>query len=239
MCDSCGCKNSENGHSHGEHQHHAHEHKVVDINIGVMDKNNLFAEKNRAFFKENGILVINLISSPGSGKTSLLEKMAKEFGDEMAVIVGDLQTQRDAERIISAGCCAYQIETGGACHLDAHGIFHALDHLDLTDVKLVVIENVGNLVCPASYDLGENLKVAILSTPEGDDKVLKYPSIFSKISTLIINKIDLLPHLDFNVGKAVDECKSLNSDFDTYNISTKTNDGLEHFFNYLKKYLAN
>lgn len=237
MCESCGCEHSENTHTHGEHHHHTH--KKIDINIGVMDKNNLYANKNREFFEKRNILAINLISSPGSGKTSLLEEMAKKFGDKMAVIVGDLQTQRDAERIIGAGSRAHQIETGGACHLDAHGISHALTNLNLENVKLVIIENVGNLVCPASYDLGESLKVAILSTPEGDDKVLKYPSIFNKISTLIINKIDLLPYLDFNITKAVNECKSLNCDFNTFNVSTKNSESLDEFFKYIEQRFLN
>lgn len=235
MCEECGCTSPETGHSHNHNHKHTHDHGTkIDINTSVMEKNNVYARQNRRFFEEKNIFAINIISSPGSGKTSLIQTMAKEFTDAMGVIVGDLKTHRDAERIIGSGSLAYQIETGGACHLDAHSISHALQHLDLTGIKLLVIENVGNLVCPATYDLGENLKIAILSTPEGDDKVLKYPSVFSRISTLLINKIDLLEHLDFNVDKAVNECRSLNRNFDLFKVSAKSGEGMKEFFGYLR-----
>ncbi|MBD3419690.1 MAG: hydrogenase nickel incorporation protein HypB [Chitinivibrionales bacterium] len=237
MCDTCGCGNPTlTGHHHhhtqSEHMHaHSHEHsKKVEIGQSVLAKNNAFAQQNRDFFASKGLLVLNIISSPGSGKTTLLQRMAEKYGGKMAVVVGDLQTRRDADRIVEAGSKAYQIETGGACHLDAHSVGHAIEHLDLEGVEILVIENVGNLVCPAAYDLGEQLKVAILSTPEGDDKVLKYPSIFSRISVLLINKVDLLEFLDFDPQKAVDECSSLNEHFEVCNVSAKTGAGLADFF---------
>jgi hydrogenase nickel incorporation protein HypB len=159
--------------------------------------------------------------------------MAKKLGKKMTVVVGDIQTRRDADRIIGSGGSAYQIETQGACHLDAHMVGHALEHLDFSAVEICIIENVGNLVCPAAYDLGESMKIAILSAPEGDDKVLKYPSIFSRISVLLINKMDIAPLLDFDVNKVTRECKSLNSACDIFPISAKTGEGIDDFCSYL------
>ncbi len=240
MCENCGCMmnpdtKSAPFHSHSHPHQYTHSYNTkIKIAADVMAKNDTHAEQNRALFTESNLFVLNIISSPGSGKTTLIQALANEFRDAMAVIVGDCQTHRDAERIIGSGSRAYQIETEGACHLDAHSIAHALEQLDLVDVKLLVIENVGNLVCPATYDLGENLKIAILSTPEGDDKILKYPSIFSRISTLLINKIDLLPHLEFNTDKVVNECKSLNKKFDVFSVSATSGEGLDGFFDYLR-----
>jgi len=199
----------------------------IDIQLPVLQLNQDEAQKNRERFSAQGLRVINLISSPGSGKTSLLQALARRLGPRMAVIVGDLQTDRDAVRIREAGCQAVQIETQGACHLDARSVGAMISELDLSHVELLVIENVGNLVCPASYDLGEHEKVALLSTPEGDDKVLKYPSIFCRVSTLLITKIDLLPHLDFDPERAEIECRSLNPGVACLRLSTKTGDGMD------------
>lgn len=243
MCEECGCGTV--GHSHDTHDHHhegdkqthdhRHSHKKVDLNVDILHKNNRYAEENRAFFADKGLFVVNLISSPGSGKTSLLEQLASVLGSEMAVIEGDIQTRRDAQRVIRAGSRAHQIETGGACHLDAHSIAHAIDHIDLHGVKLLVIENVGNLVCPSTYDLGEDLKIGILSLPEGDDKVLKYPALFSRIGALIINKIDLAPYLDFDMQKAINECRSLNRTFQTFKVSSKTAEGMDGLIAFLRE----
>jgi hydrogenase nickel incorporation protein HypB len=235
-------------HDHGHDHHHAHhdhsyhhEHspsdthtKTLDIGLSALKKNDDYAMRNRQFFKERNVLAINLISSPGSGKTTLLEQMARLLGKSMAVIVGDIQTRRDAQRIVACGSPAYQIETNGACHLDAHGVSHALEKLDFTEVKICIIENVGNLVCPAAYDLGETFKVAILSAPEGDDKVLKYPSIFSRASIVLINKMDIAGYLDFDVEKVKKECKSLNDQCDIFSIAAKTGQGVEDFCQFLK-----
>jgi hydrogenase nickel incorporation protein HypB len=250
MCEECGCgeptvehthhdgHHHEHGHAHGDshgHEHNDHgpaTHRIA-VNQNVMEKNDRYARENRAYFSNRKILALNLISSPGSGKTSLLEAMAKIFGPKMAVIEGDIQTSRDAERVIRAGSRAWQIETHGACHLDAHGVAHAVEQLDLDGCEIMVIENVGNLVCPATYDLGEHLKIAILSLPEGDDKVLKYPAVFSRIGALIIGKIDLAPFLEFNIEKAVNECRSLNRLFVTHKLSAKTGEGVQAFCDYL------
>jgi hydrogenase nickel incorporation protein HypB len=243
MCEHCGCSdpiekkliNRDHDHDHDHKHHHDHDRVTMEINLPALQKNDAFAASNRVFFNDHNILAINLISSPGSGKTTVLEKMAKRLGRKMTVVVGDIQTRRDADRIIGSGSSAYQIETGGACHLDAHSVGHALEHLDFKGVEICVIENVGNLVCPAAYDLGESLKIAILSSPEGDDKVLKYPAIFSRISVLLINKMDIAPHLDFDVNKVSRECKSLNARCDIFKISAKTGQGIDEFCEYLTK----
>jgi hydrogenase nickel incorporation protein HypB len=228
MCNDCGCL--EPGH---EHHTHSHETTTLAIHQDVLTKNNALAEQNRTIFASRGVFAINLISSPGSGKTALLEALARHYGPTMAVIEGDIQTSRDADRVIRSGSRAHQIETRGACHLDAHAVLHALDHLDLSGCRLLVIENVGNLVCPAAYDLGEHEKMAILSLPEGDDKILKYPALFSRIDALIINKMDLMPYLDFCVDTAVSECRSLNRSFETFLLSAKTGEGLDRLISHL------
>lgn len=235
MCEECGCgelykeeKENISDHSHS----HAHT-QTMQIGLPALQKNDENAAKNRQFFKERNILSVNLISSPGSGKTTLLEQMARRLGKNMAVIVGDIQTRRDAKRIAVCGSQAHQIETGGACHLDAHGVGHALDKIDFSNVKLCIIENVGNLICPASYDLGETMKTTVLSSPEGDDKVLKYPSIFSRTSAVLINKMDISGLLDFDVEKVKRECKSLNEHCDIFTISAKTGQGIDAFCQYL------
>lgn len=249
MCEECGCTEPQvhggHGHDHGDHHDHPHDHahgaqththrQSVTFGQSVLARNDQYAARNREQFVSRGLFVINLMSSPGAGKTTLVEALAKRFGQTMAVIEGDIQTSRDAERVIRAGSRAYQIETHGACHLDAHAVGHALEHLDLEGCRLLVIENVGNLVCPASYDLGEHEKVAILSTPEGDDKVLKYPALFHRINVLLINKVDLAPHLDFDVTKAVNECRSLNRSFEWFGVSARTGAGMDAFLAYVSR----
>ena len=209
--------------------------RKVNLTASVMGRNDLLASRNRDGLRSEGIFTVNLISSPGAGKTTLLEALARRFGRSMAVIEGDVRTRRDAERVEQAGSRAHQIETGGSCHLDAGAVGKAIGQLDLpgSDVKLLVIENVGNLICPSGYDLSEDIKVGILSVPEGDDKVLKYPSLFSRISVLLVSKTDLLPHLDFDVERAVRECRSLNPDVEVFRISARTGDGMEDFFSFL------
>ena len=208
----------------------------VDISTSVMSKNDRFAADNRELLSGKGIYTLNLISSPGAGKTTVLESMARFFGARMAVIEGDIQTRRDADRIEKAGCQAWQIETGGACHLDAHAVNHALGHMNLSpdELELLAIENVGNLICPSGYDLGEDMRIGLLSVPEGDDKILKYPSLFSSINVLLINKMDLIPHLDFDVDRAIEECRSLNPDVQVFTVSAKTGEGMEEFCGFVE-----
>ena len=211
--------------------------RKVSIRSPVMCKNDAIAAGNRRLFADSGIFAINVISSPGSGKTTLLERMAEILGDEMAVIEGDVQTRRDAERVEKTGCRVYQIETGGACHLDAARVAEALAQLRPGDTgcRILVIENVGNLVCPSGYDLGEHIKVGVLSLPEGDDKVLKYPSVFSRVGAFVINKIDLAAVMDFDEARAIRECASLNEDFETFRVSAKTGEGVDAFCRFLRE----
>lgn len=207
----------------------------VAVQSPVMAKNNEIAALNRSRLDGLGILGVNMMSSPGSGKTTLLEAMARRFGERMAVIEGDVQTRRDAERIERAGCLVHQIETHGACHLDAQAISNALSALPLERGKhrLLVIENVGNLICPSGYDLGERLRIGLLSVAEGDDKVLKYPALFSRINVLLTTKMDLLPHLDFDPDRAEAECRSLRPDIRTFRLSARTGEGLLEFCEYI------
>jgi hydrogenase nickel incorporation protein HypB len=203
--------------------------KHIDIAKPVLSKNDELAARNRERLAATAAFVVNMISSPGSGKTTLLEAMGRLLGDRLAVIEGDVQTRRDADRLEKLGIRAVQIETGGACHLDAARVARALDELALEErpCELLVIENVGNLVCPSSFDLGEHMKVALLSLPEGDDKVLKYPAVFRRIGALVITKIDLAPHIEFDVARAVRECASLNDAFETFRVSAKTGEGVQ------------
>lgn len=209
--------------------------QTVKVKSPVMAKNDEIAALNRSRLDRLGILGVNIMSSPGSGKTTLLETMARQLKGDMMVIEGDVQTRRDAERIEHAGCAAYQIETRGACHLDAKVVSEAMDALPLEEVrpKLLVIENVGNLICPSGYDLGERIRIGLLSVPEGDDKVLKYPSLFSRISVAVISKIDLLPYLDFDVDRVEEECRGLAPGIRIFRLSARTGEGMDAFCDFL------
>ena len=211
--------------------------KTIRMKSPVMEKNDAIAAMNRQRLDALGLFAINIMSSPGSGKTTLLEKLAERMKDDLVVIEGDVQTRRDAERLERVGCRVYQIETHGACHLDAQAISVALDSLDLAPGKhkTLIIENVGNLICPGGYDLGEHLKMGLLSVPEGDDKVLKYPSLFCRVGVLAITKIDLLPLLEFDVERAVEECRSLNPGVRVFHLSAKTEEGLDDFCDFVRR----
>ncbi|MBW2057098.1 MAG: hydrogenase nickel incorporation protein HypB [Deltaproteobacteria bacterium] len=201
----------------------------------VLEANQRIADENRRLFEEAGVLAINLLSGPGAGKTSLLEKTIDGLKDRyrFGVIEGDIQSTRDAEKIASTGVPVVQINTGGACHLDGNMIREALEQLDLGSLDILVVENVGNLVCPAEFDVGEDFKVMLLSLPEGDDKPLKYPLIFHESSLLLINKIDLLPHLECDVEKIRNESLKLNPRLGILEISCKTGEGLQPWFDWL------
>lgn len=220
-------------HSHGEHSH-THE---INLERNVLDKNNRLAERNRGFFEAKNIFAINLVSSPGSGKTSLLERTIKDLGKEIKlfVIEGDQQTLNDAERIQKAGAPAIQINTGNGCHLDADMISRASKELNISDNSLLIIENVGNLVCPSMFDLGESKRVVVISTTEGDDKPLKYPYMFQSSDVCIINKTDLLPYVDFSVAKAKENAMRVNHHLEFFEVSVKTGDGMENWYEWLKK----
>ena len=233
MCTTCGC-NSNHEHTHG--LGHSHDQaRIIEVEQNILNKNNRYAALNRAEFLTHKVAAFNLVSSPGSGKTSLLTKTIKTLNAKqaIAVIEGDQQTDNDAERIRAAGARAVQINTGKGCHLDAHGVGHALEQLPLKTTDLLFIENVGNLVCPAAFDLGELAKVVVLSVTEGDDKPLKYPDMFRAAKLMLINKIDLLPYVDFNTNLTIDYARRINPDIEVILISAKTGEGFEQWQEFL------
>jgi hydrogenase nickel incorporation protein HypB len=207
----------------------------VTVVKNVLDANARIAAENRKLFDEKKIYVINLMSSPGAGKTSLVEKTIMALRDRyrIAVIEGDIQDTYDADRVAALGIPAVQINTGGACHIDGNMIREALPALDLNKIDLLISENVGNLVCPAEFKIGENAKVMILSTPEGADKPAKYPLMFQESAVMIINKIDLTPYVDFDLEKARRDALTLNRQLEIFEVSCKTGQGLENWVQWL------
>ena len=209
----------------------------VPLERKVLSENERIASGLRARFSEHNILCLNLISSPGSGKTSLLERTLESFnrGERVAVLTGDIQTENDAKRLARFGFPVKQITTGGTCHLDARMIERALQDWRLEDIDLLLIENVGNLVCPSSYDLGEAAKVVVLSVAEGEDKPLKYPSIFFKSELLILNKIDLLPYVPFDIAAAEQNSRRVHRDMDIVRVSCQTREGIADWLAWLDR----
>jgi hydrogenase nickel incorporation protein HypB len=209
----------------------------VTVVQNVLDANDRIANGNRALFDEKNLYVMNLMSSPGAGKTTLVERtiLALRNRVRIAVIEGDIQDTFDADRVAALGIPAVQINTGGGCHLDGNMIREALAGLNLDEADLLIVENVGNLVCPAEFRIGENDKVMILSVPEGADKPAKYPLMFQESSVLIINKTDLLPYVDFDLDKARRDARALNPDIEIFEVSCKTGEGLEGWFAWLTK----
>ena len=210
---------------------------VITIERKVLEKNDQIAARNRSMFAERGIFVLNLVSSPGSGKTSILEKTFQVLRNEvkMAVIEGDVQTDLDAQRVTQYGVPVVQIVTLGGCHLEANLVQDALAKLDLTGIELLFIENVGNLVCPSNYDLGEAMKVVVLSTTEGDDKPLKYPAMIRNSSILLINKIDLIPYVPCDLNALRSNALQINPDLKIFEISCITGEGIPDWCGWLKK----
>ncbi|WP_448588206.1 hydrogenase nickel incorporation protein HypB [Thermocrinis sp.] len=226
MCKECGC---------GE-AHKKEERKVVEVLTKVLDANDRQAQENREHFDEHGVYAINLMSSPGAGKTSLIEATIESLGDSLriGVIEGDLETDLDTQRVKSKGVPAFQINTGSACHLDAFMVHNAIHNLPLKELDLVFIENVGNFVCPASYDVGAHLNVVLLSVVEGDDKPEKYPVMFRSADLFLITKIDLAPYVDFSVERAVRSARKIKPSIDFIALSCKTKEGLEDWLDYLR-----
>jgi len=210
---------------------------VITIERKVLEKNDQIAQRNREFFKQRGIFVLNLVSSPGAGKTSILEMSLQQLRDAMhiAVIEGDVQTDLDAQRVARYGVPVVQIVTLGGCHLEANLVQDALKNLDLAGVQMLFIENVGNLVCPSSYDLGEAIKVVVLSTTEGDDKPLKYPAMFLNSSVLIINKIDLAPYAHCNLNVLKNNALRINPALEVFEMSCFTGAGISEWCDWLRK----
>ena len=207
----------------------------VKVVTRILEANERLAEENRKKFTEAGVFVINLMGAPGAGKTTLLERTIRELKERtrIGVIEGDIEGSDDAERIHAAGVPVVQINTGGACHLDANMISEALDDVPLRELDLLVIENVGNLVCPAEFKVGEDLKAMVLSITEGHDKPLKYPLMFRESSALVLNKIDLLPHMDVDVAKIRNDARSLNPSIEIFEVSCKTGEGLDRWTEWL------
>ncbi|OIO74947.1 MAG: hydrogenase accessory protein HypB [Zetaproteobacteria bacterium CG1_02_53_45] len=249
----------EHGHSHDHaHDHdHSHEHshdhdyskgeagvhvagfsqaRLISIEQDILAKNNRYADANRRLFNERGILALNLVSSPGAGKTTLLTETIRALGSEfpMSVIEGDQQTSVDADRIKATGAAAIQINTGKGCHLDGHMVGHALEGLKPETGSILFIENVGNLVCPAAFDLGEAAKVVILSVTEGADKPLKYPDMFHAAGLMILNKTDLLPYVDFDVEACCNYARRINPGIKILQLSATKGDGMGQWLNWLK-----
>jgi len=208
----------------------------VELRTDVLTNNNKAAEFNRGLFEGTHTLVINLMSSPGAGKTTLLEETVQTLSGKyrIAVIEGDLATEKDADRIRAMGAKAVQINTHGGCHLDARMVAAALGEFDLDDIDILFIENVGNLVCPSGYDLGQNHKIVVLSVPEGNDKIPKYPQMFMRTELVLLNKIDLLPYLDFSVEEARKDLSEINPTSTIIPLSARTKDGLHEWFTWIE-----
>lgn len=255
MCDSCGCTQPENSvtvrrpgkdvsahnaaaHHHSHHDQQSHG-RLVEVREAVLGKNDGIAAHNRDFFREKRIVALNLVSSPGSGKTTILERTIRELHHDipLAVIEGDQQTMLDAERIEATGVPVVQVNTGAGCHLDADMVHRALHQLELEENSLLFIENVGNLVCPAMFDLGEAAKIVIISVTEGEDKPLKYPAMFDAASLCLINKTDLLPHLDFDVARCREYALRVNHHLEFFEMSARTGEGMSAWLAWLRRQL--
>jgi hydrogenase nickel incorporation protein HypB len=235
----------DHGHDH-HHEHdgvfHTHDHdhphqKVINLNLDILSDNNRLAQLNRRFFEGRKVLCLNLVSSPGSGKTSILEKTIQALipTRKIAVIEGDQQTLLDAERIEKSGAPAIQINTGSGCHLDARMVELALEKLEVESGSILFIENVGNLVCPAMFDLGEAKRVVVISVTEGEDKPLKYPYMFQSSHLCLLNKSDLLPYVDFDTEKAIGYARSLNPKLEFILVSAKTGEGMNLWYDWLAR----
>ena len=255
MCNTCGCSQPAEAvtfrkpgedHDH-DHHHHGHDHdhhhhhesptsRTVQVEQDLLVRNNSLAERNRGWFEAKGILALNLVSSPGSGKTTLLERTIADLKDEMnlAVVEGDQQTLNDAERIAATGAPVLQVNTGHGCHLDAEMIRRASRELDLDNGSVLMIENVGNLVCPALFDLGEAAKVVIISTTEGADKPQKYPTMFAAADVCLINKTDLLPYVDFDIDACEAHARTVNPKLSFMRVSATTGEGMTEWYDWLR-----
>jgi hydrogenase nickel incorporation protein HypB len=237
MCNTCGCGTA-NKHHHEHEHHHDHVHtKTVELEQKVLAKNDALADQNRAWLAERGIIAINLISAPGSGKTLLLEKTLEALNGKIkcAVITGDQQTDRDALRLQGKGANIHQIQTISSCHLDAHQIAHALEVVIEDGTQLLFIENVGNMVCPTAFDLGESFKLALLSTPEGEDKPIKYPVLFATAKAVLLTKMDLADALDWDRSACRKYIQQVQPGAHMIELSAKTGDGMDIWLNYLEQ----
>jgi len=262
MCGTCGCgtdgnspviqmpKKHDHQHEHGhEHPHnhkhshshnhshsHDHKHKVLQIEQDILQNNQVLASRNRGYFEAKNIFALNLVSSPGSGKTSILEKTLKDLKNDISfyVIEGDQQTLNDANRIDALNIPVIQINTGKGCHLESDMVYDAVKQLEIKNGSILMIENVGNLVCPSMFDLGENKRIVIISTPEGEDKPIKYPDMFHTADICIINKIDLLPYLNIDLEKLKQYALQVNPNLQFFEVSAITGEGMQAWYHWLK-----
>lgn len=253
MCEKCGCNrpgvpSGVHDHGSGPHRHdghshdpsHDHEHPPVSetlrLDTGILARNDDIARQNRQWLAERGVVALNLISSPGAGKTLLLERTLERLRNRMpcAVITGDQQTDNDARRLAGKGAEIRQIETHSACHLEAERVGRLLPEVTANGAKLLFIENVGNLICPAAFDLGESFKVAVLSAAEGEDKPLKYPALFSIVPVVVLSKMDLAPHLDWDVRKCREALRTVRPGVFVFELSAKTGAGMDEWIHYLE-----
>ncbi|MFW5487857.1 MAG: hydrogenase nickel incorporation protein HypB [Desulfovibrio sp.] len=209
----------------------------IPVVRNILEANDRISKQLKKIFDEKGILALNLMSSPGAGKTSLLERTLTDLAGEfkMAVIEGDLQTDNDAQRVAATGAQAVQINTEGGCHLDGTMVMQALENIDLEGLDIMFVENVGNLVCPAEFSVGEDYNVALLSVTEGDDKPEKYPLLFHISAVMLLNKTDLLPYVDFDLDKATAHTKALNKDIEVFPVSCRANEGLDKWYDWLRQ----
>ena len=256
MCQECGCglgggdvkiggHSHDHGHEHhhhdepGHHHDHCHAHEPVTLNLNrsLMEKNDRLAERNRGFFRAKKLLVLNVVSSPGSGKTTFIRETAAKLAGKLrvGVIVGDLATDNDAAQLRTVGIPVVQITTGTVCHLDADMVSKAAAQLDLDQLDVLVIENVGNLVCPADYDLGEDLRVVLISTTEGEDKPLKYPPMFHSANVAIVTKSDLAVAAGFNREQALANLRRVSHHAQVFELSAKTGEGMRAWLDFLVK----
>lgn len=249
MCKDCGCSITGHTHEHNHHDHlskqwsdhrylhdnpHLNNKKTIDIITKILDKNDHEAGHNREHFNSHGVMCINLMSSPGSGKTTLLEQLRDVSDFKFGVIEGDLQTSKDADRLQSKGIQAYQIQTGSACHLDAFMVHKALHHMDLDNIDVCFIENVGNLVCPAAYDVGSHLNIVLVSVPEGEDKIAKYPVIFRSADLILFTKTDLLPYFEYDMEKEKEAARKLKPNVDILEVSAKDNKSIKRVADWIR-----
>jgi hydrogenase nickel incorporation protein HypB len=254
MCATCGCGSEDvridgvpshehphdaDGHHHEDGHGHGHGHgnelrtHTIDLEQRVLAKNDELAGDNRRWLADRGVVAVNVMSSPGSGKTTLLERTIRELDRPVSVIEGDQETTYDADRIRAAGARAVQVNTGSGCHLDATMVHQALVQLDPEPDSLLVVENVGNLVCPALFDLGESAKVVVISVTEGDDKPLKYPHMFAAADLVVVNKTDLLPYVDFDVERLTEDARRLHPGLVVITLSARTGEGMQEWYSWL------
>jgi hydrogenase nickel incorporation protein HypB len=240
MCGHCGCGEHEHEHVHADGTRHSHAHApttIVELQTRVLAKNDALAARNRAWFAGREILAVNLVSSPGAGKTTLLERTIRDLRDQydIRVLEGDQATSLDRDRISAAGAPVVQVNTGTGCHLEADMVARGLNELRPPPRSILMIENVGNLVCPAMFDLGERAKVVILSVTEGDDKPLKYPHMFRAASLMLINKVDLLPHVEFDLERVTANAREVNATIAALCLSARTGEGMQQWYDWLRR----